>query len=298
MSNRPDEDLLSSVLSAYQLRAGIYDTPRLCGEFQFGTAGDRRASFHLLGEGSCWLHTKVERQPLRLHAGDLIVMPHDDWHMLSANERLAGSHPRMTTEGEGPYTTFLCGFFQFLSGYRNPVVASLPPIIIVRKDEGGATLHTLSHLLLSELGEGRPGTLALLNKLSDALFVLVLRHHIAVTPQPAGLVAGLADARVRKALDAIHRAPGEEWTVEKLAEQALMSRSAFAQRFAQLLGSGPMEYLTRWRMTHAELLLRDPHVSVAAAAEATGYTDESAFRKAFKRVHGFAPGMLRRWFRS
>ncbi len=298
MSDRPAEDLLTSVLGAYQLRAGIYATPRLCDAWQMGTSGDRRASFHLIGEGHCWLHTRRSETPRMLRAGDLLILPHDDWHLLSGKPALQGEEQRMLTQGEGPYASLLCGYFEFLTGYVNPVIAALPPVLRVPADEGGQTLSALARLLLAEINTSMPGTLALLNKLSEAVFVLAVRHHIATSPQRQGLIAGLAEPRIRKVLDALHEEPGSNWSVDHMAQLAAMSRSAFAQRFSELMGDSPVDYLTRWRMTRAELMLRDSHVSVSAAAADLGYTDEAAFRKAFKRVHGYGPGLLRRLFRG
>jgi len=96
----------------------------------------------------------------------------------------------------------------------------------------------------------------------------------------------------------MHREPGKAWTLDMLAREAGMSRSAFAQHFAERVGAPPIDYLTRWRMTQAELMLRDPTVSVAQVAEQRGYETEAAFRKAFKRIHGVGPGSIRRWFRE
>ena len=114
------------------------------------------------------------------------------------------------------------------------------------------------------------------------------------TPEEPQLVT----LEYRKALAVIHRETERAWTLESLAQIAGMSRASFAQRFSELVGTTPIEYLTRWRMTQAELLLRNPRVSVAIAAERVGYETEAAFRKAFKRVHGVGPGSIRRWFRE
>ena len=293
--DRPIEDLLSTILSAYNLRAGIYEHPSVCGDFQFGTAGDGQASFHLIGHGHCWLHTRTH-PPVRLGAGDLVVMPQDDWHMLTASEAPPKSEAMvMPREGEGPFSTMLCGHFDFDSGRRNPILEALPHLLIIRHDEAGERLKHLSRLMLIEVETHDPGHAPVLNRLADTLFVMVVRHYIFFSgEEQSGLIAALADPRLRKALDAMHQRPAENWTLERLAGEAAMSRSVFAQRFSEVVGSTPIDYLTRWRMVQAERMLRDPRASVAGVMEEVGYQTEAAFRKAFKRVLCYGPGKLRR----
>ena len=295
--DRPVEDLLSTILSAYNLRAGIYEHPAVCGDFQFGTAGDGNASFHLLGRGQCWLHTR-NRPPIQLNSGDLVVMPQDDWHMLTASERAPVDGAMiMPREGEGPFTSMLCGHFDFDTGRRNPVLEALPDVLVIRRDEAGDRLKHLAQLMLIEIENHEPGHAPVLDRLADTLFVMVIRHHIFFSgAEQRGLIAALADSRLRKALDAMHQRPGEDWTLERLAAEAAMSRSTFSLRFNEIVGSPPIDYLTRWRMVQAERMLRDPRASVASIMEDVGYQTEAAFRKAFKRVHGYGPGRLRRFF--
>lgn len=294
----PEDDLLSSVLSAYQLRAGVYGHPRLCGLWQHGTSGMHRGAFHLIGEGRCWLHLNEQAEPTLMEPGDLVVLPHDAWHLLSAAPRLAGTENIIPPEQEGPQTTMVCGYFQFELGDKNPVLDALPEVLLIRREAGGRALAALGELMLAESGGDTVGTRTVLDKLADTLFVMVIRQHINSQEDRRGVLAALADARLRKALAAIHRQPGAEWTVDSLADVAGISRSGFARHFAAVVGVSPIDYLTRWRMTRAELVLRNPQVSVASVAEQMGYEDETAFRKAFKRVHGVGPGAIRRWVKD
>lgn len=298
MSDALQDDLLSTVLSAYQLQAGIYDNPTFCGHWQHNTTGFRRAAFHLIGSGACWLHTHESAEPMQMHAGDLVVLPHDAWHMLTADPVLEGEAPRRIFDGDGPFTTMVCGYFDFRAGGRNPVLAALPEVIVVDREAGGSAMQGLSQLLLSEAACAEVGTRTVLDKLADTLFVMTVRYFVNQSSDLRGVLAGLADARLRKALAVMHREPGKAWTLDILAREAGMSRSAFAQHFAERVGAPPIDYLTRWRMTQAELMLRDPAVSVARVAEQMGYETEAAFRKAFKRIHGVGPGSIRRWFRE
>lgn len=303
MDIAPREDVLSSILAAYNLRARIDTNPRLCGEWQLSTAGTGNASFHLVGEGGCFLH--MEDAPVRrLEAGDLLLLPHDAWHLLSSREDVPDKGNHLTlVEGadppDTPVTQLLCGHFEFDSGRRNPLLEALPESIIIRHTEAGERLGRLAWLMSSELREQSPGYRPVLDRLSDTLFVMAVRHYICSRSghETGSLLAALADERLRRALDALHADPGAAWTLEGLAGEAAMSRTSFAERFHALVGQTPIDYLTQWRMVLAERLLRDGRESVAGVMEQVGYASEASFRKAFKRVHGYGPGRLRQFVR-
>ena len=294
MTERSDEDVLSGLLGAYQLSAEVIDTPRLCGQWQLGTSGEKRATFHWVGEGSGYLHMKHLAEPQPLGAGDLVVFPHDAWHMISGEPKLNGTEDREVMEGDGPVTSLVCGYFDFMSGSKNALLDALPDLLLLKAADGGAPLRKLGELLLGEARQHAIGRQAVLDRLSDALFVLVLRHHIAHVEDPRGLIAALADPRLRRVLSALHREPARDWQLEDMARLALMSRTAFAQRFAEMVGQTPVQYLVRHRMMLARLWLRDEMYSVKELAGRLGYETEAAFRRAFKRVNGFGPGEARR----
>ncbi|WP_018174461.1 MULTISPECIES: AraC family transcriptional regulator [unclassified Thioalkalivibrio] len=297
----PREDTLSSVLSAYNLRARIDTNPRLCGQWQLSTTGSGHASFHLISEGGCYLHME-DCEPLWLDAGDMLLLPHDDWHLLASEPSFEDRDNHLNlldpSEPEPGSTQLLCGHFEFDSGRRNPILAALPDRVIVRHAESGERLARLADLMRLELSEQSAGYRPVLDRLADTLFVMTVRHyvcHYQEHPEQC-LIAALADDRIRRALDALHARPEENWTVEGLAQEAAMSRTSFAARFSELVGQAPIDYLTQWRMVLAERLLRDPRASVASVMEQVGYGSEPAFRKAFKRVHGYGPGRIRRLF--
>lgn len=294
MSDRPEDDLLSDILSSYQLRAVVIDAPMLCGPWQLSTSGTQRAAFHWIGRGGGFLHMKHLEAPLPLAAGDLVVFPHDAWHMISGGPALDGLETRETTEGDGPITAMICGYFDFTTGSRNALLDALPELLLLRQADGRAPLRKLGELLMEEAHARGPGRQALLDKLADALFVMAVRHHIAHADEPHGLVTAMADPRLRRVLSALHREPQRDWSLEDMARLALMSRTAFAQRFAERVGTTPVQYLTRHRMTLAWRWLQDEYCSVKSLAGRLGYETEAAFRRAFKRVHGVGPGQVRR----
>jgi len=291
----PETDLLSDILHRLRLRARIFRQGSYCGAWALDSAGAKGTVFHLIGRGQAWVHREREPEPLVVVGGDLVMFPHAHRHQLSGTPRRQ-SRTRLTTVGDGPFTTVLCAVVEFDAGSVNPLLQMLPSIIVVRSEERdtSAELQALARLMVMEYEAGAAGRQGILDRLAEVMFVLVLRHHMQQALEPSGFLAALKDERIARALEALHRAPGEHWRVETLAREAHMSRTMFAERFATLLGQTPMQYLASWRMHLADAMLREPRTSVAQAAERLGYQTETAFRRAFKRVRGVGPGDVRR----
>ena len=148
---------------------------------------------------------------------------------------------------------------------------------------------------LDESRARRAGSEIVLARLSELLFVEVLRAHLDALPEEArGWLAGLRDRHVGAALRLMHARPAEPWTIEGLAREVGLSRSVFAERFAHYLGVGPIQYLIRWRLQLAARLLERSGVAIAQVAEEAGYESEAAFNRAFKKLTGSPPAAWRR----
>lgn len=295
MFETPERDLLSDVLYSLRSRTWIFQHGTYCGAWALDSTGVTRATFHLVGRGQAWLHRENERDPLPVRGGDLVMFPHADWHQLSGTpERQPGW--QLPAAGDGPFTTVLCAMIEFDARGANPIMQALPRAIIVRSEDQGtsAELQALARVMLAEYEAGAAGRAGVLDRLAEVMFVLVLRHHMQRAPELKGFLAALKDERIARALTRLHRTPGNDWQVENLAREAGMSRTVFAERFTRLLGQTPMQYLAHWRMQLADQLLREQRSSVAQIAERLGYQTEAAFRRAFKRVRGVAPGGVRR----
>ena len=150
-----------------------------------------------------------------------------------------------------------------------------------------------------EASQKRAGSETVLTKLSELMFVDVLRRYIeTLSPEQAGWLAGLRDPFVGKALSLLHANPSRDWTIEELATQVGQSRSLFAKRFTDLLGMPPMHYLAQWRMQIASERLGSGNANVATIAAEIGYESEAAFSRAFKKLMGVPPSEWRRGVRS
>jgi AraC family transcriptional regulator, activator of mtrCDE len=299
MSETPAADVLTNILRTLRLRVRLMSRGDYCGQWALDSGGRRnKATFHYVGRGEFWLHCASRGEPMHLKEGSLLFFPRPQWHQFSSTP-VCQPRPSLgeKPKGDKPVTTVICCIVEFESDAHNPVLQALPDIVRVQCNgpEGILTeLGTLARLLLKEHDQETPGHSAMLERIAEALFIEILRQQMQAMQELRGVLRALADPQLGRALSAMHAHPGREWDVTSLAEAASLSRSAFARRFGECLEMAPMQYLAQWRMHLADDLLRDPRRSVAQVAESLGYQTEAAFRTAFKRVRGVAPGSVRK----
>lgn len=295
MTENSEIDLLSELLSVFYLRAQLYKHSTYCGEWEINTSGFKRATFHLIGHGDCWLHLKDRPEPVYLEHGDVVVFPHDAWHVLSPHRTLTVPSSQSEALPADRSTTILCGFFDFELSHLNPILQALPELVLVKGKQIGrfSSLETIIRLIEAEAESVQCGRQAVMDKLCEVFFVLVVRFYVATASDRRGVLAALSDTRLSRVLSAIHQKPGHLWTLEDLASRAGMSRTAFAVTFHQVVGMAPMKYLARWRMQQAVLMIKEKRLSVAEIAEQLGYETEAAFRRAFKRIQDVPPGYFK-----
>lgn len=304
MSESPDiyretPDPLSILLSRLELTAQVFANGDYCGAWAVDTSGSKKIPFHIIGSGDAWLHFK-DQAPRKLCAGDLVVFPNDDSHIMASSAGLpsadiinAGS--ALPATADTPLTHMVCGYFEFRNPSIFPLLDALPAAVVLESNSSnsGELIKILVNFMIRELSDERPGHYSVIDQMAFLLFIEVLREQVANKTVGAGLLAALFDARLGKVLSVIHQQPEQLWTLESLAATAAMSRSNFAQYFRKVLGLTPMKYLTIWRMNEARRLLQTSALSMAQIAERSGYDSEVAFRKAFKNVLGETPGAVR-----
>ncbi|MEW7999428.1 MAG: AraC family transcriptional regulator [Candidatus Thiodiazotropha endolucinida] len=294
-----DMDVLSEILQSLHLKASVFLHVCFRGDWAVDTSGQRRATFHLVASGGCWLHTPDREEPIALAGDDLIVFPHDAQHTISNSQHpIAEDFPRNQLPDEsstGPGVTLICGYFDFDRDSWNPLVDALPAVMIIRNDgtTGVPFSHSLRQLLIHEIEATQLGGALVIDKLSEVMFINTIRHYLK-NSSDVGFIAALADEKIGKVLSRIHESPSHNWNVERLAQVAGMSRSAFSGRFNHLVGLSPMHYLSRWRMSKAHQLFQTGNHSVTQVAALSGYQSKAAFAKAFKRQFGYGPGVARK----
>jgi AraC-like DNA-binding protein len=299
-------DVLAQALTLIRLRGELVYSAHLGAPWgiQFD-AGPLH--FHFVELGSAWV-IPSEGDPLRIDAGDLVLLPHGRGHAIvdaldstvESIDKLAPHHFNrqdltLRAGGGGQPSRLVGGFFRF-DGSPLPIITSaLPTVVHIPRSDTGAPrwLAAISHFLVEEGREQDPGSSLMISRLIDLLVIRTVRSWAASQSHRTGWLAGLGDERIGRALSAMHADPLRRWTVSALADIALMSRSIFAQRFAATVGEPPLRYLARWRLTIAADLLRRGGLKVTEAAQRVGYDSDASFSRAFKAHFGYAPSEAR-----
>jgi AraC-like DNA-binding protein len=196
--------------------------------------------------------------------------------------------------GEGPTSLTLCGVFRMDQVVAPLMVAALPSVVVLEKGALPHSMQGLVDLVLAEARADRPGAPALVQRYAELMFLEALRAVAMNDADLAGLFAGLRHERIARALSAFHSAPGAAWSVERLAECAGMSRSAFKRAFPALVGIAPHDYVARWRLAHAARRLKESRSSIAQVAAEVGFQSDASFSKAFRGAYGLPPAAFRR----
>jgi AraC-like DNA-binding protein len=317
-------DALSEVLKSVRLEGAAYLNAELtapwCTRGRYGVENvrDRLAGadhvvyFHFIVAGSCRVRLAEGGEPLEVIAGDLVLFPRDDFHLMGSDLQLApvetssltpdppeadGDFVHLHHGGGGLMTRFVCGYLACTRSLLRPLLDALPRMVRIPMGSGAAS-HLVRELLragVRESAAARPGGATTLAKLAELMFVEALRSYAeTLPPQGHGWLAGLRDVYVGRTLALLHGDPGHGWSVAELARRVALSRSALAARFTALVGEPPMQYLTRWRLALAAQQLRAGRDSIARIAERSGYDSETSFSRAFKREFGVPPAAWRR----
>ena len=271
-------DRLSSLLAHFRVRARLFHVGPLCGVNPFDPLPGR-GFLHVMKRGEMELrHPARAGLPRRLRV--------DQPSLLFYPRPVAHEFRNPPREG----SDFTCAELEFDGGALKPLVRALPPLVLLplARVEG---LELSLQLLFSETERLRCGQRILADRLFEVVLIQLLRwliDHPAEAGVQPGLVTGLSDARVALALAAVHEAPGEAWSLERMAERAGMSRSAFAARFRELVGQGPAAYLADWRLSLAQEQLRLGR-SIKQIADQLGYANASALSRVFTQRVGRSP---------
>ncbi len=270
-------------------------------------------SYHVITEGSGWISIG-EDEPMEFVEGDILVIPQGDSYAmrcvpgersgLGPEDSLAfframasGQLPFVVTEGGGGpvLAKYVCGFLGCDARPFNPLLGALPRLMrIPRTGARGDLLDRLVVLALEEAPRTRAGAECIRLRLSELMFVEVVRRYFeTLPPEQTGWLAGLCDPAVGRAIALLHADPARDWGLEALARGSGASRSVLAARFTHLVGCPPIQYLARWRVQLAARLLADGVAKVSAVGREVGYDSEAVFSRSFKRIAGVSPAEWR-----
>lgn len=313
-------DVLSEVLSAFHLCGALFFNAEFSAPWCLRSSGAAGLAphltftgahlimFHFLIEGRAYAHLE-DGDDVLLTAGDIVVCPGGDSHYIGNGsprrpvdsfntfaKHLPDGLKPVEFGGGGEITRFVCGYMACDPRLRDLLLAGLPQILKVPVAAGpsGAWIEQSLRFSVNASTTGDEGSSLVIGKLSEVLFVETLRGYMSSLPgRQSGWLAAIRDPSMARALARLHRDPARSWTVEGLAKEAGLSRTRLAERFRQLLGISPMNYLTDWRMQLGAEALQKTEKSVAEVALGVGYSSEAAFIRAFKRAFNAPPAQFR-----
>lgn len=320
-------DALSDVLSAVQLSGSVFfdvtakspwvaEAPPAAQIANKVMPGAQHViEYHVIARGSCWISLVGDAgfEPVELDEGDIAVIPQGDPHVVSSAPGMRAepnleAHRRpedanalpfaIRTGDDGPSDTrVICGFFSCDARPFNPLLDALPRFMRISRDVSlgpNSLLDQFIRFATAETENKRAGSQSILNRLSELMFVEVIRLHMGqLSNNNTGWLAGLRDPLIGRVLTLLHARPAHAWSLEELASDAAASRSVLVERFTQIVGCPPIQYLTQWRMQIAAKRLADPGLKIAAVAYEVGYESEAAFSRAFKKFVGRSPSQWR-----
>jgi len=304
--SRPDA--LSDVLQDFRLSGVNYSRCALRHPWTFSEPQQAFLRFYFVSEGPCWVHTEAEGWQ-EIGTGGLVLLPQGVAHRLASTPESTGNglekcqvtqHGGNVCEvvqaGDGMASTIFCGSMDLGAYALHPLLSLMPGTI------RGCDVSTHDPLIMPlieamtlEAGQADMGSATILSRMADLITARLIRcwvksHDSAAT----GWLAAIRDPQIGRALAAMHRDPGQNWTLASLASHAGQSRSVFAERFAAILGEGAARYLARLRMQLAQEWLGQTGMTTADIAARLGYESESSFARAFKRITNQSPGSVRR----
>jgi len=298
-------DPLSDVLSLLKPRSSISAGLDAGGEWAIRFPPPEGIKFNAVMRGACWVFVAGGPEPQRLEEGDCFLLTHGRPFTLASDPGRdpidagpiyeAAKNGIATCNGGGDFF-LIGGRFAFAVEHAAVLFETLPPIVHVRGESSQASvLRWALDQLAMELRTREAGSFLVSDHLARIMLVQVLRLYLAAQQRArTGWFYALADRQMAPVVTAMHADPAHRWSLRELARLAGMSRSAFAHRFKEVVGSSPMDYLTRWRMLVAGDMLRNSRESIASIALSIGYESEAAFSTAFKRVMSRSPRQCRR----
>lgn len=303
-------DALTDILNTLRLSSSLYFRTELTSPWGIEVPSKEKvARFHIVIRGQCWLKIDGEEKGMHMSNGDLVVIPHGVSHQLSdmpttAIRPLAEVLEEVAYVGEGPLIyggdgagcCLVCGEFSFDDLGSHPLLENLPKKLYVSGDSSYNTqwLDSAVGFIAHEAAKLKPGAHAIIDRLSEIILIQVIRATLDAAKKPIPFLSAFTDSRINKVLAAIHANPANDWSVERLGQLVNMSRSSFSNRFSELAGMTPQQYVIFVRLQKANRLLVETSAPLITVAESIGYQSEAAFSQSFKKQYGMRPGEFRR----
>lgn len=305
----PAPDPLTLVLRSLRLQSGLISRGAFTSPWAVRSGASSGAIFHAVLQGTCTIQREGHAAAETIGPGELIVLTRGDAHVASDGSgvlpasvarlprTMEGGLPLVRHGGDGALSRVLCGRFDLDPTVGASLADLLPPVLVLRHQHARVVewLETTLDLIAWELDHRQPGSDEVLARLTDILFIQVVRSYaLSLAPGEGGWLGAVHDPAIAQAIALMHTQPEVRWSAAGLARAVGMSRSSFYTRFKALVGEPPTTYLTRWRIRSACERLRRAELSVAEVATAVGYGSEDALARAFRRSMGVTPAAYRR----
>ena len=310
-------DVLADVLANLRLRGQMYFRTEFVGSWGVTLPEDHNTiRIHLVVQGQCWVTVSGGNEPILLREGDFALVPHGAAQTLSDSPHADAVSLETLLNGgslgdDGIFrhgnreskqqARLVCGFCNFDEELNHPLFLGLPPILVMGHHLTGSApwLAEAVRVITTEANLGGMGGSAVINRLMEVLFIQGIRLQCdSRSNQSIPFLLAITDKNLKPVIEAMHEHPERSWTLSDLAKLSNMSRGRFAQRFKEVLGQSPLQYLTDWRLQKAKLLLKESNLSIAEVGFRSGYQSLPSFTRRFGKQFGISPGAFRKEPRS
>ncbi|SDJ63801.1 transcriptional regulator, AraC family [Bradyrhizobium sp. Rc2d] len=299
-------DILSDVFETIRLRGTLYFRTDYSPPWAITVpAYEQAARFHLVIQGRCHIGLASGRS-INLGPGDLALIPRGQQHVLADSagrtpaplERVVqesgydGKSAFVIGKGDPQATTqMVCGHLGFSQGADHPLLRALPEVIVMTQADRARhpLLDESLHLVARRAFADELGAAASISRLSEVFFIEAVRVSMEHHAPLAQIMNAMTDLQIGRALELVHKAPSDPWSVDRVAKAIGMSRSRFATRFTELVGIAPMTYVSEWRLQKALLRLNRKEGGIKEIAAQAGYQSPAAFSRAFSQRFGVPP---------
>lgn len=290
-------DLIESLLTRLSLRTRVFHRGMHCGNWQLDLEPSDKVLLHFVSAGKCKVDMPEYGAKIELNQGDILLIPRPGRHkLIPGHTDVNNADCKTESEFNSSSSGLICAYVEFDPKMNNPLLKALPDFVVTRANShpDDTWIEHLLGLLFAEAGTESIASQTVIERLTDILFIHIIRTYLASCPEGTGILAAYNDQSLRRVLELIHESPQKPWSIADFATAANLSRSAFIERFSRTLEMPPMTYLTQQRLEYAYRLLSEGKHKIIEVALDCGYENESSFSKAFKRQYNVSPSIVNR----
>lgn len=303
LSPQKSIDVLRDVLETLHFRGSIFFRSDLAAPWGMSLGESPCPRFHIALSGECYVGSE-QNDAVKVQAQDIVMLPNGNSHWISdqpgrdlIQSEIAGNACELNTPlfQEGDITNrLICGVIQFDRGMSHPIFDALPSVMHFPALDLPGPIWSVIDLIDSEMNNEKSRNGGIVDRLTEVLFIQLMRHYASSGDDATGFLAALSDKRVYKALSLIHKKPEVDWTLNLLGERSGMSKATLVRRFQEVVGVAPMSYISNWRIVKAYNLVKYTVTPLEQIADSLGFASARTLTRAFERHYECTPSMLRK----